>query len=92
MNGLHRILILPPTSPNLIYTHSEKIHFEEFICYTASAISLWFGFSIFIIFNIISRLRNYFVKVCKQNNIFMNFLSINIKISSNKLPFHSSRE
>jgi len=40
------VSILPPTLPDLTFTHSPKIHFEEFLCYLTSVISLWFGFSI----------------------------------------------
>ncbi len=72
MNGSHRILILPPTSPNLIYTHSQKLHIDEFLCYVGSLVSLWFGVSILMISDIISRLHIYLTQFRKQNKIIAN--------------------
>jgi hypothetical protein len=46
------ILIYPPNLPSLIFTHSPKIQIEEFICFIASTVGFWFGFS-FIILSVV---------------------------------------
>ncbi len=90
MNGSHRILILPPTSPNLIYTHTNKIHLEEFLCYAGSVISLWFGVSILMISDIISRLHKYLTQYRKKKNIIANFFTFKIKVPNDRFHGYSS--
>nr|XP_027199509.1 uncharacterized protein LOC113793650 [Dermatophagoides pteronyssinus] len=44
--NLYRINIYLPSGLNTHYKHSPRLEWIEFICYYASVISLWFGFSI----------------------------------------------
>ena len=47
------VFFVAPDRPDLIYTHSPKILFEEFVSYIASYVSLWFGFSMIGFSNVI---------------------------------------
>jgi len=65
-----KVLIDPPTLPNTLITHSPKIHVEEFLCYIASIISVWFGFSLIMLTDvcllIIKNANNFFYKYKTQ--------------------------
>jgi hypothetical protein len=68
------IRVSPSTKPNLLLKHFPKIQMQEYICYIASIISLWFGFSItmlsdFCLFGIeeINKISNYF-----NNTVFIS--------------------
>ena len=43
-------VILPPT-PEVDYIHNPKLETVEFVCYVASVLSIWFGFSIFTLYS-----------------------------------------
>jgi hypothetical protein len=68
MNGqteVYTIRISPATKPNLLLKHSPKIQIDEFLCFFASIISLWFGFSVIILSDVC-------LIVIKQLNIISN--------------------
>ena len=65
-NGLF-LNALPPEPTQLVYTHSPKIIFEEFVSYIASYVSLWFGFSFLMVSNAIYKSFVYL-----KNNLFVN--------------------
>ena len=44
-DNLHGVFIYLPTGLNTRYIHSPRLHLIEYICYTASVFSLWFGIS-----------------------------------------------
>ena len=56
------ILIFAPSVPDIIYTQSPKLIFEEFVSYVGSLVGLWFGFSIIMLSDImrliIIKIRN----------------------------------
>ena len=64
------IFIMPPSIPTTIIVHSKKLAFEEFLCYVASMISLWFGFSFIMLSDyyilIVNNVINYFVNKYSQ--------------------------
>jgi len=84
------IVFFPQNTPDIIYTHSPKILFEEFVSYIASYVSLWFGFSIIMLSNVIHKCyqfinykMNYYMRIFKINNkIQINLNSQNIHINS----------
>ena len=45
------ISITVPTKPLTTYRHKPRIESIEFVCYIASALSLWFGFSVFSLYD-----------------------------------------
>jgi hypothetical protein len=68
------ILIYPPYLPSLIVTHSPKIQVEEFICFIASTVGLWFGFSVMMLSNVCSLVSKMFIKIVNKykTNISVN--------------------
>ena len=45
-----QISITTPTNPMTVYRHKPRIEAFEFVCYIASALSLWFGFSVYSLY------------------------------------------
>lgn len=45
------VLIFGPAMPDLIYSQSPKLYFEEFVSYIGSLLGFWFGFSAIMLFN-----------------------------------------
>jgi len=76
------VSILRPDLPDLSFTHLPKVEFEEFICFAASIVSLWFGFSVFMLSDFCLLVINHFNKIFKitkvqlfiVKNILFNFL------------------
>jgi hypothetical protein len=68
------VFIYPPHLPSLIFTHSPKIQVEEFICFIASTVSLWFGFSVMMLSNVCSLVSKIFIKIVNKykTNISVN--------------------
>jgi hypothetical protein len=67
---LHEILIFLPTGMITKYTHSPRLHLQEFICYAASVFSLWFGISIITFSKFIYAFLHYLThKNDKENDI-----------------------
>jgi len=68
-----KMLFSAPTTPNMVITHSPKIQVEEFICFIASIISLWFGFSFIMLQHfclfLFRKTYNFFNKYKIRNNI-----------------------
>lgn len=48
-NPWHGIFIYLPSGLNTHYVHSPRLQGVEYVCYFASVVSLWFGFSIITI-------------------------------------------
>ena len=55
-----------PSEPQTIYNSKPKIETIEFLCYCASLISLWFGFSFASIYYPIKRLKDWFDSRSKE--------------------------
>jgi hypothetical protein len=77
-----KIFINRPFFLDLLIKHSPKIQIEEFLCFIASIIGLWFGFSIFMFTDIILLVMNFFIK--KVNNYKIN-ISLKTKKSINRI-------
>ena len=67
--------IFPPNMPDLIYTYSPSIQLVEFLSYLGSTISLYFGFSLVMLSDLILKFSKYvwnkyhFISI--NNRIFM---------------------
>ncbi len=81
-DGLTAVLISIPMGPKRIYRYYPKIETIEFLCYFASILSLWFGFSFQSIYLWIDKLRKWF-----KNKFNKKLISLNIKINSGKKFF-----
>jgi hypothetical protein len=91
------ILFVPQSTPTTIIVHSAKLRLQEFLCYIASIISLWFGFSIIVLneigLNIYKYVNNYFIKYCNINNVkHINIYPQNINIISNNSKIIENRK
>ena len=60
--------------PDQQITHSPKIIFEEFVSLLGSLISLWFGFSIITLFDMISVVNRYLFRYFQINFVNKYFL------------------
>jgi hypothetical protein len=60
------VLRYQPHLPTLMSTHSPNIRVEKFICFIASIVSLWFGFSIMMLSNVFSLVSKMFIKVVNK--------------------------
>ena len=56
--NLDEILIYMPTGLKTQYIHSPRLHLIEYICYTASVLSLWFGFSMTTLLKVLIAIYN----------------------------------
>jgi hypothetical protein len=74
-NGFEIILNIQ-FQANLLFKHSAKIEFEEFLCYIMSVIGLWFGFSLIM-------LNDFFLIIYKISIEFVNKYRARIFIFSN---------
>jgi len=74
------IHIRKPFYPKEVVQHWPKIRFEEYLCFVASIMSLWFGLSIMMLTNLCIYFVKYFVKVIHQYNSKFFFKKANIKI------------
>jgi len=74
------ISIVVPDRPDLIYTHSPKILFEEFVSYIASYISLWFGFSVLMLPKVLNKCYQF---IYRKITFYLNLIKIrqNIKVN-----------
>ena len=50
------ISIYPPDIPDLVYVYEPKLHFVEFVVLIAGSVSLWFGFSVLMLSDLILKL------------------------------------
>jgi hypothetical protein len=57
-----------PTLPNTIIKHTAKMHFEEFLCFIASIVSLWFGFSVIMLTDVCLLIVKNFIKIINRKN------------------------
>ena len=48
-----QFFVYSPKTPDLIYRHSPKMEFEEFVCFVGSLVGLWFGFSMIMISDVL---------------------------------------
>jgi len=72
------LYIYPPDLPTLIFTHSPKIEIEEFICFIASIVSLWFGFSVMMLPNVCSLIFTSFINIINKHKTKVNISVTNI--------------
>ena len=75
--GQPYICIYASDIPDLVYTYLPKMYFIEFVLFVASSVSLWFGFSVLMLSDVILKL--FFV--------IQNKFNTRIKISSNVMLF-----
>ena len=54
--GMPFISIFAPVIPDLVYVYLPKMYFIEFMLFVASSVSLWFGFSVFMLSDVILKL------------------------------------
>ena len=64
------ITFLSPNRPDLVYRYLPKIYFVEFVLFVASSVSLWFGFSVLMLSDIIWKL----CLIVKNKLIINNFV------------------
>ena len=75
-----QVFIFTSDIPNLTYNHSPKVIFEEFISFIGSIVSLWFGFSIVMLSNIISIAFKYSKILVEKHSKSETFVAnINVK-------------
>ena len=72
------IRILIPFAPKTTFTHKPSIEPIEFVCYMASTLSIWFGFSLLSVNHLVRRICMF--KISSLNNQIFN---LNIRLSSN---------
>ena len=70
------ICIYAPDIPDLVYMYLPKIYFIEFVLFVASSVSLWFGFSVLMLSDVIMKL--YLVIKNKLNIQIINISKISI--------------
>ena len=56
------IMIMPPFVPDQIVRYTQKMSFEEMICFVGSLFSLYFGFSVIMLSNVNSSILNFIYK------------------------------
>ena len=63
-----------PTEPVMCYLYEPRIEMIEFVCYLASTFSIWFGVSLYSVFDLIVVLRNSLITKIKVKrfNLFVN--------------------
>ena len=75
-------------SPTLVFSQKAKVEFQEFLCYIASIVSLWFGVSLIMIkdwlkctFNFLKTTYNNVNHVTNNNKVvvFINRQVNNVK-------------
>jgi hypothetical protein len=81
-NEYSTVSISIPMEPKRIYRYYPKIETIEFLCYFASILSLWFGFSFQSINVWVDKLRNWL-----ENKFNKKLISLNIKIYVGKKVF-----
>ena len=63
-----------PDIPDLVYVYEPKVHFVEFVVLIAGSVSLWFGFSVLMLSNVIlkfcTKVSLYFNQYLKFNSVF----------------------
>ena len=67
------ISVYPPDIPDLVYEYQPKVHFVEFVVFIAGSVSLWFGFSVLMLSNVILKL---FTKINLHFNQYLKFNSV----------------
>jgi len=80
------ICLICPTSSNTIIRHLPKIYLEEFLCFMASILSLWFGFSVIMLTDVcllfIKNMNNLIFKL-KANFIIVK---LNVRLGQTRNP------
>jgi len=83
-DSIHQIILLPPISVDLVYTHSPKSYSEEYLCFVASIISLWFGFSISALPDLILNIFKCMKKLSTRSRLSnLNINILKMKITNN---------
>lgn len=83
-SDIYRISIRRRNEPDTIYESYQKMYFEEYLCLCSSIISLWFGFSIIMLTNIISNFSQKIINKFKFNsNIIINLRPKLVKNNNN---------
>ena len=68
------ISVYPPDIPDLVYVYEPKVHFVEFVVLIAGSVSLWFGFSVLMLSDLI-------LKLCSKVNFYFKYNSQNIVVN-----------
>ena len=77
------LYVMPSAEPITIITHSAKLSFQEYLCFVASIISLWFGYPIIIlsdVFLLSYRKTNQYFYIYNSNVISILLIIINLSI------------
>ena len=73
--------IIFPTHPTTIYELSLKMPFEEYLCLTASILSLWFGFNVVMVTNLCPGFVLKIQRYCKRSLIVQaQNVSLNLNV------------
>ena len=82
--------IINPYEPEQSYHHQPRIKLVEFVCYLASTLNMWFGFSLYSLYYLFIVLRNRFKNeiIIKSGNGQASLFDK--KIISQKLGEHDS--
>ena len=68
-----RIDITTPVEPDTTFFHKPKIELIEFLCYVASMLSVWFGFSLITIMNWANLIEKAFHSLKRNDILFKKF-------------------
>jgi hypothetical protein len=90
-----------PSEPETSFSHSPKIELVEFICYMASTLNMWFGFSMYSFYYLFTACRSRVsAEMSKHKNVLFekkkprHFVDLKLSKSVNKmsLAFDSKRK
>jgi hypothetical protein len=86
----HNIYVFPPILPNTIFIQSAKMQIEEYLSFIASIISLWFGFSILMLSDVIVLIFSNINKIVYKikaiyPSFYVNKLEIRMNINSMRM-------
>ncbi len=94
LGDVFMVTVSPPDLPTLIFTHLPKIQVEEFICFIASIVSLWFGFSVMMLSDVclvvFTNLNKIVYKYKTRIKIFVTIINRSREISQSgpQIRFH----
>ena len=92
-NYYNRVRLMIPFEPRTTFSHVPSIELIEFLCYLASTLGLWFGFSIISVYDWVKDLtmvnRQKRIEKFKVNNHFNRSLNasekiVNLSLNHNK--------
>ena len=76
LDNLTVLRFLIPFAPKTTFTHKPSIEPIEFVCYMASTLSMWFGFSLLSVGDLVRHLFTIKISSLKTNKINQNILFV----------------